>query len=188
MAFGLKSKPAPITLNGLNLPWWDECWPHLGHLLNKDQSPHYDLMKKKAEFIGKIHSFRQEFGGLDPIVFTKLVSIYLTSFYGSNLWDLYDKTSESLFKCWNIMVRMNWDIPRNTHKYLIEPISQNCHLKINLVKRSHSLKAWQIVTNLISSICTISSKMISGQFLAETVKTFVLRLELIQSLKLQFLI
>ena len=23
MAFGLKSKPAPITLNGLNLPWWD---------------------------------------------------------------------------------------------------------------------------------------------------------------------
>ena len=92
-------------------------------------------MCKFSVYILKHISFRHEFKGLDPIVFTKLVSIYLTSFYGSNLWDLYDKPSESLFKCWNIMVRMNWDIPRNTHKYLIEPISKNCHLKINLLKR-----------------------------------------------------
>ena len=33
------------------------------------------------------------------------------------------------------MVRMTFDIPRNSHKYLIEPISQNSHLKIKLVKR-----------------------------------------------------
>ena len=33
------------------------------------------------------------------------------------------------------MVRMTFDIPRNTHKYLIEPISDNSHLKVKLVKR-----------------------------------------------------
>lgn len=33
------------------------------------------------------------------------------------------------------MVRINFNIPRNTHKFLIEPISQSSHLKIKLVKR-----------------------------------------------------
>ena len=48
LAFGMKSEPSPITLNNLSLPWWDECWPHLGHLFNTDQSPHHDIMKKKS--------------------------------------------------------------------------------------------------------------------------------------------
>ena len=30
---------------------------------------------------------------------------------------------------------MTFDIPRTSHKYLIEPISQNSHLKIKLVKK-----------------------------------------------------
>ena len=33
------------------------------------------------------------------------------------------------------MVRMTFDIPRNTHKSLIEPISNTSHLKIKLIKR-----------------------------------------------------
>ena len=33
------------------------------------------------------------------------------------------------------MVRRTFNIPRNTHKYLIEAISQNSHLKIKLVKK-----------------------------------------------------
>ena len=90
MAFGINSKLAPITLHDVNLPWWEETWPHLGHLFHCDQSPHHDLLKKRAQFIGKLHSFRQEFGNIDPLVYTRLVSVYLTSFYGSNLWDLYD--------------------------------------------------------------------------------------------------
>ena len=61
--------------------------------------------------------------------------MYLTSFYGNNLWDLYDNVTQKLFSSWNIMVRMIFNIPRNTHKYLIEPISGNSHLKIKLIKR-----------------------------------------------------
>ena len=135
LAFGMKSEPSPITLNNLNLPWWDECWPHLGHLFNKDQSPHHDIMKKRAGFIGKLHAFSQEFPKIDPLVHTKLVLIYLANFYGSNLWDLYDDMTDRLFKAWNIMVRRTFNIPRNTHKYLIEAISHNSHLKIKLVKK-----------------------------------------------------
>ena len=53
MASGIKSEVAPTKLNGVSLPWWDECWPHLGHLFNKDQSPHHDLLQKRAKFIGE---------------------------------------------------------------------------------------------------------------------------------------
>ena len=71
----------------------------------------------------------------DPLVFMKLISIYLTSFYGSNLWDLYGDSAEKLFKSWNIMVRYFFDIPRTTHRYLIQAISNTSHLKVKRVKR-----------------------------------------------------
>ena len=65
----------------------------------------------------------------------KLVSIYLTSFYGSNLWDLFGDSAERLYSSWNIMVRYCYDIPRTSHRYLIEPISGTTHLKVKLIKR-----------------------------------------------------
>ena len=65
----------------------------------------------------------------------KLVSIYLTSFYGSNLWDLFGDSAERLYASWNIMVRYCFDIPRTSHRYLIEAISGTSHLKVKLIKR-----------------------------------------------------
>ena len=95
----------------------------------------HDLMEKRGRFIGKIHSFRQEFGNIDPLVYLKLVSVYLSSFYGSNLWDLNGPGSQRLYSTWNIMVRMTFNIPRETHRYLIQPISGHKHLKVQLLKR-----------------------------------------------------
>ena len=65
----------------------------------------------------------------------KLVSVFLTSFYGSNLWDLFGDSAERLYSSWNIMVRYCFDIPRTSHRYLIEPISGTTHLKVKLIKR-----------------------------------------------------
>ena len=134
IAFGSNIEPINIILAGKNLPWV-LSWPHLGHTLHQDESMSHDLMQKRGQFIGKLHSLRQEFGNKDPIVFMKLVSIYLSSFYGSNLWDLYGPYVDRLYKTWNVMVRMFCNVPRNTHKNLIEPISSTSHLKIKLVKR-----------------------------------------------------
>ena len=69
-------------------------------------------MEKRGRFIGKIHSLRQEFGNVDHVVYMKLVSIYLSSFYGSNLWDLNGAGSQRLYATWNIMVRMTFNMPR----------------------------------------------------------------------------
>ena len=135
IAFGLKTlTPEPIILEGKQLPWVDS-WPHLGHLLHRDESLDHDLLQKRGQFIGKLHSLKQEFGNQDPIVYTKLVSIYLSSFYGSNLWDLFGEGANRLYKSWNIMIRMNFNLPRESHRFLLQPISQQPHLKIQLVKR-----------------------------------------------------
>ena len=136
LVFGLKNeKPEKIDLNdGRNLPWVDS-WPHLGHILHIDESPCHDLLMKRGQFISKLHVFRQEFGNVDPIVYMELVSIYLSSFYGSNLWDLYGEDTEKLYKTWNIMIRMTFGLPREANKYLVEPISKKPHLKIQLIKR-----------------------------------------------------
>jgi hypothetical protein len=69
------------------------------------------------------------------LIFIKLVTIYLTSFYGSNLWDLYGTVANRLYASWNIMVRMAFDLPRQTHRYLIAPISKTSHLKCKLIKK-----------------------------------------------------
>ena len=59
----------------------------------------------------------QEFGFSDPYVLMRLVHIYATSFYGSQLWDFSSMEAEKLFTSWNILVRT---VPNTTHRYLIE--------------------------------------------------------------------
>ena len=135
LAFGSKIEPVKIKLNdGRILPFVDS-WPHLGFLLHKDQSPDHDLMIKRGQFIGKLHSLRQQLGNIDPIVHTQLVSIYLTNFYGSSLWDLFSAASDRLFKSWNILTRISYNIPRETQKFFIEPVSESSHLKQKLLSR-----------------------------------------------------
>ena len=36
------------------------------------------------------------------------------------LWNLYDeKTAGQYFRCWGTLVKLTWDCPRSTHKYLV---------------------------------------------------------------------
>ena len=65
----------------------------------------------------------------------KMFNIYTTSFYGSCLWNIFNGSCDKLFTAWNIAVRMAFDIPRNTHKFLIEEISECPHPQVMLAKR-----------------------------------------------------
>ena len=40
-----------------------------------------------------------------------------------------------MYKSWNIMIRMNFNLPRESHRFFLQPVSQQPHLKIQLVKR-----------------------------------------------------
>ena len=36
---------------------------------------------------------------------------------------------------WNVSVRLMLDVPRETHRYLVEPLSNTAHIKQVLIKR-----------------------------------------------------
>ena len=124
----------PILLNNDPLPWVEQV-KHLSNKLQSDNSMRQDILMKKGKFVGKINSLAQEFHYASPEVFTKIINIYCTSFHGSSLWDLSSKDCEGIYKAWNVSMRLACNVPRTTHRYLIEAISDCLHLKVMLASR-----------------------------------------------------
>ena len=48
------------------------------------------------------------------------IQLYCCDAYGSMLWLLNSKYSESYFKAWNMQARLSWNIPKETHTNLVE--------------------------------------------------------------------
>ena len=126
--------PAPITLDGKNLPWVKKI-NHLGNILECDNSMKTDIIQKRGQFIGRVNSLFQEFHYTSPEIMFQLVNTYASSFYGSQLWNLRSNEAEKLFNSWNVTVRNILDLNRRTHRCLIEPLSNRPHLKTLLLSR-----------------------------------------------------
>ena len=129
-----RSGVSPILLNGDPLPWVREV-KHLGNILQCENNMKRDIAVKRGKFIGKVNSMLQELHFADPIVFVKLLKVYCTSFYGSNLWNIYSDDVDRLYKSWNVTIRNVFNIPNTTHRYLIEPVSGCPHPKTMLTSR-----------------------------------------------------
>ena len=132
VAFGIKKNPLPIMLDGTALPWNDK-YEHLGHVLYRDGSLRLDVEAKKQSFIGQFFELRQELKLQNPKVFMTLIMIYMSHFYGSNLWNLF--AIDDLYITWNKIVRIIFKLPYCTHCYLIEPLSEFTHLFSLLTNR-----------------------------------------------------
>ena len=133
VAFGMTDDPTALFIDNNPIPWTDK-YIHLGHVFTRDGSCFNDCTSKKHTFIGKFHSLGQLLENKHPKVFMKLISIYMSDFYGSNLWNLFYMT-DSLFTEWNKCVRFVFRLPFLTHNYLIEPLSESFHLKTMLISR-----------------------------------------------------
>ena len=132
VSFGLKHDPIPIKLDGISLPWCDR-YIHLGHLLYKDGTLDLDCDMKCKSFTGSFHALRQELKSQDPFVLLNLINIYISHFYGSNLWNLFN--CDQVYILWNNMIRNVFNLPQQTHRYLIEPISETHHVFSMLTNR-----------------------------------------------------
>ena len=131
---------APIILNGDPLPWVDRV-KHLGNMLESDNSMRADCLAKRGAFIGKVNSLLQEFCTVDHSVMVKLLRTYVTSFYGSNLWDVYSPEVTRIFSSWNVTIRNVFNLPWTTHRYFIEAVSGTSHPKAMLCSRL--VKFWE---------------------------------------------
>ena len=132
-----------IKLNGNNLPWINspEKVIHLGTTVSNGLDRlEADILQKRAKYIQRNNEILQEFYFANPETKLKLNNIYNMSLYGSPLWDLFSKPIESLEKTYNRSMRMMMNLPLETHKYLIEPLSQQPHLRFLLYKRFISFR------------------------------------------------
>ena len=136
IAFIKKDKPLKnIVLNGKNLPWVKNA-KHLGCTITNDiQGLSKDIMEKRAQFINRANELEQEFSYAHSSTKIRLNQIFNTSFYGSQLWDLFSKEAERVEKTWNISQRIFLKIPRNSHRYFLEPLTKTQHIKFSLMKR-----------------------------------------------------
>ena len=120
-----------LNLDGKILPWVDLV-NHLGTTImnsnNGGCSLDQDLVEKRARYIAKNNEIRQEFYYAHPKTKVWINNVYNTSFYGSPLWDIYSTNFARLEKTWNVSIRLMLSIPRNAHRYLIEPLSGTQHI------------------------------------------------------------
>ena len=130
-----------------------------------------DCTQKRGKFIGKVNSLLKELHFVDPNVMVKLLTIYTTSFYGSNLWDLYSSSVDRIYKSWNVTIRNVFNLPWRTHRYWIEILSGCSHPKILLLSRyvkfvksmTSSLKP---AVRFLSSLCQDDRRTVLGRTLA----------------------
>lgn len=124
-----------ITLNGSDLPWVNSS-KHLGCSIGQNiHGLTGDLMEKRAQYINKVNELNQEFYFAHPLTKVKINNIFNAHFYGSQLWNLFSEEAVRLEKSWNISQRIMLGIPRNTHRYFIEPLTESQHIKFSLCKR-----------------------------------------------------
>ena len=136
----IRNEIAPIMLNGDPLPWVDSV-KHLGNILQGDNCMRSDCLMKRAQFIGKVNSLLQEFNFVDNSVMIRILNIYVTTFYGSCLWDLYSPEVTRIYSSWNVTIRNICNLPWTSHRYLIEHVSSTRHPKTMLCSRL--VKFWE---------------------------------------------
>ena len=118
-----------IKLDGKDLPWVNNI-KHLGSTIknNRDCNMKQDLSEKRAAYIARNNELNQEFHYAHPSTKIWLNNVYNSSFYGVPLWDLFGRDFEKLEKSWNVSQRIMLDLPRKTHRYFIEPLSDTKHI------------------------------------------------------------
>ena len=102
----------------------------------------------------------------------KILNIYAVSFHGSGLWDIFSPNCERLYKAWNVAVRLAWNVPRTTHRYLIEGISGCPHPKVMLASRQVKFRE-QLLTSckmgvrVLASLASNDQRCVLGQNMAK---------------------
>ena len=92
-----KENYAPICLDNAPLPYVDKL-VHLGITVQSDNSMAVDMSIKRARFIGKVNSLNQEFHFSSAAVKAKLYDLYCCSYYCSNLYDLFNRNCDKIYK------------------------------------------------------------------------------------------
>ena len=136
MAFLKRNRVLPnLTLCGNPLPWTNKC-KHLGTTItNKIDGCEDDMKVKNACYIQKNMELNQEFYFAHPETRFRINQIYNSHYSSSPLWDLFGNGARKIESSYNRSVKIMLGLPYNTHRCLIEPLTNSMHVKRVLINR-----------------------------------------------------
>ena len=62
-------------------------------------------------------------------------SVYNGHFTGSEIWELFSKESTMFESTYNRSIKISSQLPYETHRYFMEPLSSQIHLKRQLIRK-----------------------------------------------------
>ena len=110
--------PAPLLLNGEQLPWVRHA-THLGHELSELCNMELDARMKRARFIENSTAIREAFHFAHPVQILEATTVYAAHLFGSNLWALYGERASMAWRSWDQAVKRAWRVPLSTHRYTV---------------------------------------------------------------------
>jgi hypothetical protein len=123
-----------VTLNGDPLPWKDKV-NHLGTSLSSNMSLAPDVMQKRAQFIQTCYNLNQEFFFATEDTKLRMLRLYNTALYSSNNWLFSSEEVLRFGRTWNTNLRILFNLPRDTHCWIVEGLSDGKHLRQMLFSR-----------------------------------------------------
>ena len=126
--------PEPVSLCGNPLPWVKRAKYLGGQLTSHLDGYQQDARCKRALFIERNCELLQEFPMAHPQLKCRINQIYNSSFHGSVMWDLTGENTKQLINSWSVAVRHMWELPLNSYRFFIEPLS-GTHAKTMLMGR-----------------------------------------------------
>ena len=135
MAFLKKPRQLPnMILCDNPLPWVEKI-VHLGNIVgNKIDGGQLDMKQKAARYIDKNCSICQEFSFAHPTCKILLNKIYNCHFSGCQTWDLFSQGAEKFYSTYNRSLKVMAELPLATHRYLLEPVSEQQHMSTTLIR------------------------------------------------------
>ena len=93
--------------------------------------------------------------------------IFNSHFTGSPIWDLFSPEAKMIENTWNTSFRRMYDLPYQTHRYLVEPVSGQLHIKKLLIKRFLSFlkqirKSKKILPNQLLNVIQLDTRLVTG--------------------------
>ena len=125
-----------IQLNGDDLPWVTKA-KHIGNMLHESGTTDADVRVKKGIFIQTAMELNQEFATFPAKIRYRLNLLYNSHFSGSNIWKLNGQETQHLISAWNKNIKLIYDLPWETHRWVIQLITGDnlkCILYAQFVK------------------------------------------------------
>ena len=133
MIFGEKSNDPNIKIKGELVPVCTNAI-YLGNMLSTTCDS--DLVSEGIKHFNiNLNIFLSKFGTCKTLVKNKLFNQYCCSYYGSQLWPLYNQDFNNVCTKWRKAIRRIWELPYNTHCKLLPLITEQKPVEISLTSR-----------------------------------------------------